>query len=312
MATYRDALPQLSGDLFITDGGIETTLIFHEGLDLPHFASFVLLGNDKGCKVLQKYFRTYASLAKQQGVGLIMESPTWRASPDWAAKLGCTPEALAKMNRAAIELLVDIRDAFETGHHPIVISGNIGPRHDGYFPDYFMSVSEAEAYHRIQIDTLSETPTDMILAFTMTYAEEAIGITRAACAADLPVAISFTVETDGRLPNGQALKDAIDQVDQATAQALVYYMINCAHPAHFEGILDPNEPWMQRLQGIRANASTQSHAELDEAEVLDMGDPIAFGQQLGTLRQTFGNFNVLGGCCGTDPRHIEAICKTCA
>lgn len=311
MAKYRNDLPQLSGDLFLTDGGIETTLIFHEGLELPYFAAFDLLNNDQGHATLHKYFSTHASIAKAYGVGFIFESATWRASPDWANKLGYSNQALIDTNHKAIKLVQDIRDEYENGTVKMVISGCVGPRGDGYSADSNMTEAEAEQYHSTQIGAFRETDADMITAITMTYAEEAIGVTRAARAAGMPVAISFTVETDGRLPSGQVLKDAIEQVDAATNNAPAYYMINCAHPTHFEGALKPGESWAQRIRGIRANASTKSHAELDEATELDDGNPVELGAQYARLREKFDRINVLGGCCGTDHRHIEEISKAC-
>jgi S-methylmethionine-dependent homocysteine/selenocysteine methylase len=311
MARYRHHLPQLSGSLFLTDGGIETTLIFHEGLTLPYFAAFDLLKHDEGIAALQKYFRTYADIARRYGVGCILESATWRASPDWGTKLGYSSTALATLNRKAITVLQEIRDAYEHDTTPIVISGCIGPRGDGYNPAALMTEEAAERYHTMQAQTFRDTEADLVTAITMTYAAEAIGLTRAAQAADMPVVISFTVETNGRLPTGQTLQEAIAQVDDATGHGPAYYMINCAHPTHFPGTLSASEPWLDRIRGVRANASTKSHAELDEATELDDGNPVDLGLQYRELKGKLPQLNVLGGCCGTDHRHVEAICQTC-
>ena len=307
MARYRNALPQLAGGLFLTDGGIETTLIFHEGFDLPHFAAFDLLRQAGGRDALWAYYARYAEIARAKGLGFILESPTWRASSDWGERLGYSAEELAEANRQAIALLHDLRLGFETAAAPMVVSGCVGPRGDGYDPRRKMTSVEAEAYHGRQIAVFAESGADMVTAITMTYAEEAIGLARAAAAVGLPVVISFTVETDGRLPTGQTLKDAIEWVDEATRAAPAYYMINCAHPDHFAGALSGQEGWMQRLRGLRANASRLSHAELDEAEDLDTGDPQELGRLHGALRQRFGQLNVFGGGCGTDHRHVAAI-----
>lgn len=310
MAKYRNDLPQLSGEVFLTDGGIETTLIFHEGLELPHFAAFHLLKDQKGKAALQKYFRTYAALARNYNVGFILESPTWRANPDWLMKLDYADGAVAEINRQSIALLQDLRREFETEKTPIVISGCVGPRGDGYVPTAAMSAAEAQHYHRQQIGAFSVAGADMVTAITMNYVEEAIGITRAAKSSGLPVAISFTVETDGNLPTGQSLQDAIAQVDKATANAPVYYMINCAHPTHFESTLASGEPWVERIRGLRANASAKSHAELNESVELDPGHPEELGRQHRRLLSKMKNLNVFGGCCGTDHRHVEEICKS--
>jgi S-methylmethionine-dependent homocysteine/selenocysteine methylase len=311
MAQYRTNLPQLSSDLFIADGGLETTLIFHQSIDLPEFAAFDLLKSSQGIKVLKQYFQTYAAMAVQYQVGLILESATWRANPDWGQKLGYDPESLVEMNRRAIALLQEIRTEYETEQSRIVISGCLGPRGDGYIPSTAMSVEEAKRYHQPQIETLRDADADLISAFTINYVEEAIGIVLAAQTAGMPVVISFTVETDGHLPTGQSLKDAIQQVDAATDNGPVYYMINCAHPTHFATNLAEGEPWTERIRGIRANSSRKSHAELNDSVELDAGNPAELGQQYRELKQRFPHLTVFGGCCGTDERHIVAICQAC-
>jgi S-methylmethionine-dependent homocysteine/selenocysteine methylase len=174
-----------------------------------------------------------------------------------------------------------------------------------------MSADEAQAYHAQQIGVFAESDADMVTAITMTNANEAIGVARAAQAAGMPVAISFTLETDGRLPTGQGLKEAIDEVDAATGNAPAYYMINCAHPTHFEATLDAEAAWVQRVRGLRANASKRSHAELNEAPDLDEGNPAELGAEYHAILRRHPQINVLGGCCGTDRRHVEAICGVC-
>lgn len=310
-AKYRTRLPQLSDKVFLTDGGMETTLIFHDGLELPYFASFDLLKNAEGTARTRTYYACYCQLARDAGLGFVLESPTWRANADWAAKLGYSRETLATINRKAIEVMVELRGQFETPNSPMVISGNIGPRGDGYQPGRLMSAEEAQAYHGEQVSVFARTEADMVSAFTMNYTAEPIGIARAANTAGIPVAISLTLETDGRLPTGQTLKDAIAEIDGETGSAPAYYMINCAHPTHFEGALEADEPWVRRLRGLRANASKRSHAELDQATDLDAGDPAELARQYAGLRRALRHVNVLGGCCGTDFRHVEQICFAC-
>ena len=311
MARYRAALPQLTGNFFLTDGGIETTLIFHDGLELPDFAAFHLLRNEEGRRALLKYFRAYGDLAKRFGTGLILESATWRASADWGARLGYTRSELADANRASIQLLEQIREEYESEATPVVISGCLGPRGDGYVPSALMSVQEAENYHQEQIETFAGTEADMVCAITMNYAEEAIGIARAAERARMPLALAFTVETDGRLPTGQTLRGAIEQVDDSTGGYPRYYMINCAHPTHFEHALADEGRWLDRLRGLRANASRKSHAELNVATALDIGDPVELGRDYARIKGRLRHLNVMGGCCGTDHRHVEQIASAC-
>jgi S-methylmethionine-dependent homocysteine/selenocysteine methylase len=303
---YRSRLPQLDGGVFLTDGGIETTLIFHEGLDLPLFAAFDLLKDEQGTEALRRYYEPYLDLARERALGFVLESPTWRASPRWAKEIGYSDAELDALNRKAIGLMEELRDSHDTGG-PVVISGCIGPQDDGYSPETTLSAAEAQDYHSTQIGTFADTPADMVCAVTLTYAGEAVGITRAAGAAGLPAAISFTLETDGRLPSGQELGEAIEQVDAETDSAPAYYMINCVHPTHFENAIEGGAAWARRIRGLRANASTKSHAELDEAEELDEGDPDDLGPRYASLREKLPNLNVLGGCCGTDHRHVCAV-----
>jgi S-methylmethionine-dependent homocysteine/selenocysteine methylase len=308
---YRGHPPQVDANVFLTDGGIETTLIFDDGFELPAFAAFTLLSDEAGRAALVRYFESYVAIAVRDGVGIVLETPTWRASADWAGRLGCTLEELVAINRDAVELLLDLRQRHETAATPIVLSGCVGPRGDGYQVESTMTVGAARDYHALQAGTFADTEADLITAITMTYVEEAVGVVEAARAAGMPVVISFTVETDGRLPSGQSLGEAIDAVDAATGRYPLYYMVNCAHPTHFTRALEGTPTWAARLGGLRANASTLSHAELDSAEELDAGDPLDLAVRYRELREQLPALRVLGGCCGTDHRHIDAISKAC-
>ena len=281
MALHRHSLPQLDGAPFLADGGLETFLVFLDGVELPAFAAFPLLADEEGRQRLRRYFEPYPRLAAERGAGFVLDTPTWRANADWGEKLGYDAEALAAINRASVAFAAELRDAFATERTPIVVNGVVGPRGDGYRVEAAMA------------------------------AEEAIGVAQAAAAAGMPVAVSFTVETDGRLPSGQALRAAVEQVERATGGAPAYYMVNCAHPTHFEGALAEAGPWRDRIRGVRANASRKSHAELDAAMELDTGDPAELGRQYRGLRGRLPKLSVLGGCCGTDHRHIAAICDAC-
>jgi S-methylmethionine-dependent homocysteine/selenocysteine methylase len=310
MSKYRMHLPQLDGGLFLTDGGIETTLIFHDKLDLPYFAAFHLLRDEKGRGALKAYYERYLAIAVADGAGFILESPTWRASTDWGDKLGYTKRDLMSANRDAVIMMLSLRSAHEKAA-PIVVSGCVGPRGDGYDPGQVMSAGQAEAFHAEQVAALADGGADMIAAITMTNAPEAVGVVRAARAAGLPVAIAFTVETDGRLPTGQALEQAIEAVDDATAGAPAYYMINCAHPTHFDRTLAEGGAALSRVRGLRANASKRSHQELNDAPDLDAGDPVELGAEYAALLARHPQINVLGGCCGTDHRHVACISRAC-
>lgn len=303
------ALPQLDR-LFLTDAGLETDMIFNRGLDLPHFASIMLLRSDTGRAALDDYFRDFIALARRTGTGCLLESATWRASSDWAPALGISADELDRLNQAAVAMLHRLRD--EAGSDvAVIVSGCIGPRGDGYDPGVVMTADDAAAYHARQAKALAAGRPDMLSAITMTNVPEAIGVARAARQVGLPVAISFTVETDGRLPDGAMLRDAIAAVDQATDAYPAYFMVNCAHPDHFSNVLDPAAAWTRRIGGVRANASRCSHAELDAMTELDIGDPVELGDLYRDLRADHPTINVLGGCCGTDVRHVAAIAEAC-
>ncbi|HXD65870.1 MAG TPA: homocysteine S-methyltransferase family protein [Solirubrobacteraceae bacterium] len=305
-------LPQLQDRLFLTDSGLETTLIYRHHLDLPEFAAFVLLETKAGRERLRAYFECHAAIARGHGAGFIAESATWRANPDWGALLGYDADRLAAMNRTAVLELAALRTRLGQTADTFVISGCLGPRHDGYDPGMRMGAPEAERYHEAQIQTFADTPVDLVSVLTITYVDEAVGITRAAGRAGLPVVVSFTVETDGRLPSGTTIQDAILQVDAATGRGPAYYMINCAHPTHFGPALHAGGTWPLRLRGIRANASRRSHAELDAATTLDDGDPVELAVEYRRLVTALPQLTILGGCCGTDHRHVAAIAEVCA
>jgi homocysteine S-methyltransferase len=300
-------LPQLAGGLFVTDAGMETDLIFNRGVELPEFAAFVLLDDERGRAALIDYYQGFFEIAREHGAGLILDTPTWRANRDWGERLGYDRERLAEVNTRWAEVVAGLRSEWSSDATPIVLDGLIGPRGDGYVPAEQMSSEQAAEYHSEQIATFAESAVEMVTVLTMNYAEEAAGVALAAAEHDIPAVIAFTVETDGRLPTGQSLPEAIVQVDSETDGAPAYFMVNCAHPTHFESVLDEGGAWRERIRGIRANASAMSHAELDEAEELDPGDPAQLADGYERLRERLPNLCVVGGCCGTDHRHVAAI-----
>lgn len=302
-------LPQFDR-LFLTDAGLESDMIFNHGIELTCFSSLNLLRSEEGRAALDRYFRDFIDLARESGTGLILETATWRASADWAEPLGLSQDELDRLNREAVTSLLRLRD--ESADVPIVVSGCIGPRGDGYDPGRIMSRDEAADYHARQARTLAEAGADMLCALTMTNINEAIGIARAAGWAGLPVAISFTVETDGRLPTGDRLEDAIAAVDETTGSNPAYYGINCAHPTHFAATLTSGGAAIRRVKALRANASKCSHEELEAMTTLDDGNPAELGAEFRALLDRLPHLTVLGGCCGTDIRHIRAIADACA
>ena len=289
--------------VFLTDGGLETSLIFHDGIDLPDFAAFTLLADPEGVEALRRYFAPYVALARERGTGFVVDTPTWRASRDWGERLGYNGAQLAEANRQAVAFAREIAAGLPPAD--ALVTGIVGPRGDGYVVGEMMSAQEAADYHGEQIAVFAEAGVDLVSAMTVTYAEEGIGVARAAREHGVPAVVSFTVETDGRLPSGQKLAAAVRQVDADARPA--YFMLNCAHPTHVADVLARPGDWRERIGGLRANASRMSHAELDEAEVLDEGDPAELGAEYADLRRQLPAVNVLGGCCGTDSRHVAAI-----
>ncbi|MEQ8436685.1 MAG: homocysteine S-methyltransferase family protein [Ilumatobacter fluminis] len=305
MALTSPPLASLRSTGFIADGGLETSLIFLQGIDLPCFAAFPLLDDEAGRTALAEYYAPYLVLAADRGLGLMLDTPTWRANPDWAALVGYDRDALDRINRESVGFMRGLAD--ELDGHPVVLNGAIGPRGDGYVVGSTMSANEAANYHALQVRALADAGVDLITATTMNYVEEALGVAHACEDAGVPFVVGFTVETDGRLPSGQPLRSAIEQVDAETAPE--YFMVNCAHPTHFSHVLDDDGAWLSRIAAIRANASTMSHAELDEADELDRGDiPGLLGEYV-ALRSVLPELRVVGGCCGTDHEHIAAISR---
>jgi S-methylmethionine-dependent homocysteine/selenocysteine methylase len=308
MSKYRNELPQMNGDLFLTDAGLETDLIFNHGIEIREFAAHTLLPEARGREALANYLRGFLALSNEHDAGIVLDSQTWKAHLHWATDLAANEQELQETNKEAIAFIAGLRDEFAANSKPIVLNGVIGPQGDAYAPEARLAAKEAEEYHSKQIGWLAETEVDMITALTFTQSDEAIGVVRAAQSAGLPAVISFTVETDGSLPTGQPLGEAIDAVDKATDGAVAYFMVNCAHPDHFFDVLDGSE-WTRRIRGLRCNASRLSHAELDECEVLDDGDPEELADQYKALATRMPWLNVFGGCCGSDLRHVARIAK---
>lgn len=291
------------GVRYVSDGGLETDLIFNHGVDLPEFASFPLVEDESGRELLRTYYDGYAAVARKVGAGLTLESPTWRANPDWGLRVGYDAPALARANRAAISFMAELRDSYDD-LADVRIIGTIGPRGDGYVAGAAVDPSEAAEYHSLQAEAFAEAGADLVAAYTLTGAEEGIGVVRAARRAGLPVLVGFTVETDGRLPDGTALRDAIAAVEAADAPD--GFIVNCAHPTHIAPALEDGD-WLARIVQVNPNASTLTHEELDAAEELDAGDIDLLVTSYDALRPQLPNLRVIGGCCGTDSRHVGAL-----
>ncbi|KIX06754.1 uncharacterized protein Z518_04730 [Rhinocladiella mackenziei CBS 650.93] len=309
-AKYRHSLPQLnSSNLLLTEGGIETTLVYKKGFHLPEFASGPLLLTPEGTKALQDCHASYIDIALRHKRGIIVETQTWRSSRIWCDKLGFSENEMMKLNRRAVAFLEDVRREYETDTTPIVVSGNLGPLSDAYHNStQRLSVQDMIAVYRDQVQALCEAGVDMLSIMTLADTTEAIAAVQLAKEFGIQILVSFSVETDGKLLNGVTLEDAIRTVDKATESYAAYFGINCAHPSHFHPTLRMMDPSvLSRIGEIRANASRRSHQELDNSEFLDRGDPTDLGRSFKDLIQLLPGLKVVGGCCGTDPEHVEAI-----
>lgn len=297
----------LRGRHWVSDGGLETDLLFTKKVDLPHFAAFPLVDGAEGRLLLEDYYAGYAQIAATAGVGLVLETPTWRANRDWGERLGYDRPGLDAVNRRAVDLVRHQGDRHDLAG--VLVSGVVGPRGDGYVAGG-ADADEAADYHADQVRSLAAAGVDVVHAMTITEPAEAVGITRAARAAGIPIAVSFTVETDGHLPDGSSLRDAIATTDAAGGPD--WYGINCAHPLHVQRALaaddDPTDAgWTTRIRAFRPNASTLSHAELDVMTELDAGDVDLLVTATAELRQALPGLAVIGGCCGTDTRHVARL-----
>jgi len=302
-------LARMEGRPWLTDGGLETAMIFLEGLDLPQFASFTLLDDARGRERMAAYFNGFMDEAERLGAGFVLDTATWRSSDGWGAVMGLSPAEIDRINRAAVDFALSLKAARPDGGRNVIVNGVLGPQGDAYAPDRVLTEAEAEAYWRPQIASLAAAGAEMVTAVTMSDPAQGIGIARAARALGIPAAIGFTVETDGRLVSGMELGEAILRTEEATDGYPAWFMINCAHPSHFRQALKGD--WVKRIGAIRANASTRSHAELDEATELDIGDIEGLARDYAGLQAILPNLRVLGGCCGTDHRHVAAIGRAC-
>ncbi len=294
-------LPHETDRKFLVYAGTGTDLIFNHGVELPGFASFPLLENPETRAILAQQMRDLVELSADMGLGCILDAPTWMANADRAAPLGYDAERLRAVNKDGVALMEEVRQG--SGRDDVLVSACIGPRYDPYADIPPISVGQARAYHNAQLSALKETSVDLVTGYTFNRTGEAAGCILASQDIGLPIIMSLVVETDGCLADGTPLIDAIDQIEAQTDGSALFYMVNCAHPTHFADVIKAHP----RLKGVVANASSCSHAELDEAEELDDGDPVQLGQEIAAAMRDNPSIQVFGGCCGTDMRHLKQM-----
>lgn len=303
------SVPEPGGRTFLTEGGIETYMQYKKGHELRHFCLFELMNDERAMADLHTYHVRLIEVALKHKVGAVLDGVHYRTSRDWGRLLGYSPQALADIVIRGIEFYKELAREYETADSPMPVSGVVGPRGDAYDIGRIMAPDEAEDYHSEQIATMKAAGADFVTALTFSQVEEAIGVTRAAIAHDIPVVISFSVNKDGHLKTGAPLGEAIASVDRATGNAPRYYMVNCAHPVDFAPAFKAPGAWVKRLCGLRANASSLDHGTLCQLGHLEEGNPVELGRQMADMAARFSHINVWGGCCGTDHVHIDEIAK---
>ena len=305
----NDFPPRLHRKFYLTEGGTETEILYKWGFELPEFAMFPLLDNPEADAVIRNIYRRYFDVAEARDTGLLILGHDYRASPDWGKKLGYSPDALAKMQRRTIRFLADMRAEYKGRVTDAYIAGCIGPRGDAYGTGGDITAAQAEDYHSVQLTTLKDTDADMAIAMTFNNIPEAVGVIRAATALAIPVGISLTLTTDSRLRSGPTLREAVETIDERTDGGAAWFGTNCAHPLEFEPALADDGPWTDRLRYIRPNAVKMEQVALCKLGHLEDGDPVELGQQMGEVARRFPLADILGGCCGTDERHLDEIAK---
>lgn len=303
----RDFPPRLENRFYLTEAGTETEVLYKWGFELPEFAMYPLLDDPEADAVLRDMYRRYFDVAEAHDTGLLILGHDYRASPDWGAKLGYSPEALAEMQRRTIAFLDDLRREYAGRVRDAYIAGCIGPRGDAYGTGGTITEVEAEAYHSVQLSTLRTTPADMAIALTFNNIPEAVGVIRAARAIGIDIGVSLTLTTEGRLRSGPSLREAVETIDARTGGGAAWFGTNCAHPLEFAPALAEGGDWLQRLRYIRPNAVKMEQIALCKLGHLEDGDPIELGRQMAEVAAELPAADILGGCCGTDERHLETI-----
>lgn len=300
--------PFQDGLLYLTEAGTETEVLYKEGYELPHFAMWTLLDNPEAMERIGDMYRRYLDVAAENETGIVLCGFDYRASPDWAALLDVDRDGLREVIHRGIGFLRDVSDPYRDRVPHILLGGSIGPRGDAYSRGEPVTADSAEEYHSFQIACLKEAGADIACAHTFNNIPEAVGVARAARAEGLPLAMYFSLDSSSRLNTGPSLRDAVIETDSQTGNAPLFYGLNCSHPVEFEPALEPGD-WIDRLRSIRPNASKMEKIALCKLGHLEDGDPDELGAQMGDLARRYPHMDIMGGCCGTDERHLSRIAE---
>lgn len=308
MNSHKSFPLQKKGCFYLSEGGTETELMYKYGFELPHFAMFPLLDNPDAESRMREMFGSYLEVAAKYKTGALMGGLDYRASPDWGELLGYSPDGLAEANLQSIDFLRDIAKEYVSAVPDILIQGLIGPRGDAYERNETITENEAEDYHCVQLETLKKADVDLALAITFNNIPESIGVARAAAKIGVPLAISLTLDSASKLNSGPGLVEAITTIDRETGRSPAFYLINCSHPVEYEPAIGPGD-WINRVRGVRPNASKMEKIALCKIGHLEEGDPVELGALCGDLARRYPHMDVWGGCCGTWSRHLDEIAK---
>lgn len=312
MAVQSPLPPMGSGEIFLTEGGSETEIMYRHGFELPEFAMFPLLDNPKAVSAMHGIFSKQLDVAAEFGLSFLLSGLDYRASPDWGAKLGYSPTALAEANTAAIDFLRDVAKGYEGQVPRLLFGGILGPRGDAYGLNREITADVAEEYHAVQLETLKLAGVDFACAMTFNNIPESVGAARAAAKIGVPLSVSLTLDSTHRLKSGPSLADAITEIDAQTGNdAPDFYLLNCSHPLEYEPALE-TEDWINRLRGVRPNASKMEKIALCKLGHIEEGNPVELGSQLRSLSERYPHMDIFGGCCGTGHSHLREIAKALA
>jgi homocysteine S-methyltransferase len=301
--------PQREGIFYLTEGGQETEIQYRHGHDLPEFAMYPLLDKPEGMADLKAMYSRVLDVAAEHGFAAMISGLDYRGSPDWAAKLGYSREGLADALTQAIAFLREVAQPYEGQIKDILIGGQVGPRGDAYSLNRTITADEAEEYHSFQLEVHKRNEVDYVWAATFNNVPEAVGVARAAARIDLPLQISFTLDSNHCLKSGPSLKEAIEAVDAEAGDARPdFYGINCSHPLEFEPALEPGD-WIKRIRSLRPNASAKDKIDLCKLGHIEDGDPFDLGQRVGALARRYPHLDIFGGCCGTWAPHLDQIAR---
>lgn len=302
-----------SGTPIITDGGIETRIMFETNLSMdPELQVAALVPDPDGAAALRSIYESYIKAAGEFGLPIVIGTPTFRASLNFARRAGHGgEESVRELNVGAVRLLRQLRE--DSDHRPIFIAGVIGPSGDAYTPGDALGAPEAAAYHRLQTEVLAEEGVEFLFAPTFPAVDEALGVAMAMGRSGLPYVVSFVLDTAGRVLDGTPLTAAIERIDNEALPPPLYYSISCVYPdvaaRALEDAARDSKTLVGRIAELKANGSPLGTDELVRLDHIEATPPEPFAELLWSLHESHPVLRVIGGCCGTDDRHIRALAE---